>query len=72
MGLDMDARQQVPEDRIPLYATTWDLDRSEGEYVNSLKATNTEPKAEPLIEVPDDLKRNLAVTSVDALFNWAR
>jgi NADH-quinone oxidoreductase subunit B len=57
---------------VPLHETTWDIDREEGAYVNKLKATNTEPLAEPLIEVPDDLKRNLAVTSIDALLNWGR
>ena len=58
--------------RIPLHATSGNLDRAEGQYINSLKATNTEPLAEPLIDVPDDLKRNLAVTSIDALLNWGR
>ena len=57
---------------IPLHATTWSLDQSEGEYVNSLKANRTEPMSEPLIEVPDDLKNNLAITSIDALVNWGR
>ena len=57
---------------VPLHETTWDIDREEGAYVNKLKATNTEPLAEPLVEVPDDLKRNLAVTSIDALLNWGR
>jgi NADH-quinone oxidoreductase subunit B len=57
---------------VPLHETTWDIDREEGAYVNNLKLTNTEPLAEPLVEVPDDLKRNLAVTSVDALLNWGR
>ncbi|MCX8213423.1 MAG: NADH-quinone oxidoreductase subunit B [SAR202 cluster bacterium] len=57
---------------VPLHNTTWDIDREEGAYVNNLKATNTEPLAEPLVEVPDDLKRNLAVTSIDALLNWGR
>ena len=60
------------EDRIPLYATSWELDRVEGEYINKLKATRTVPLADPLLEVPDDLKRNLAITSVDALINWSR
>ena len=58
--------------RIPLYAATAALDAEEGAYINRLKANNTEPIAEPLIEVPDDLRRNLAVTSVDALINWGR
>lgn len=61
-----------PPLRIPLEQTTWDLDRSEGAQVNELKATHTEPIQEPLLIVPDDLKHNLAVTSVDALVNWGR
>lgn len=58
--------------RIPLYATTWEVDRTEGEAVNELIATHTEALSDPVIEVPDDLKRNLTVTSVDALINWGR
>ncbi len=57
---------------IPLYEKTWDLDRQEGEVVNHLMATHTEAITEPIIEVPDDLQRNLAVTTVDALLNWGR
>ena len=60
--------------RIPLEQTTWDLDRSEGAQVNELKATHVNPMPDPLgvFNVPDDLKRNLAVTTVDALVNWGR
>ena len=58
--------------RTPLYQTTWDLDREEGEHVNSLITTHAEPLADPIVEVPDDLGRNLAVTTVDALINWGR
>ena len=68
MELDM----ELEKARIPLHATTWELDRTEGAYVNGLKSTNTEPLAEPLVEVPDDLRRNLAVTSIDAMLNWGR
>ncbi len=57
---------------IPLHSTTLELDRKEGAYINHLKANNVAPLAEPLVEVPDDLQRNLAVTSVDALVNWGR
>ena len=57
---------------IPLYTTTHEVDRAEGDYINNLKATNTSPIAEPLVEVPEDLQRNLAVTSIDALLNWGR
>ena len=56
----------------PLYSRTWDEDRAEGQVIESLRRTNTEPLAEPLLEVPEDLKRNIAVTSLDALLNWGR
>ena len=63
---------ELPGNTIPLHTTTLELDREEGAYINHLKANNVEPLAEPLVEVPDDLQRNLAVTSVDALVNWGR
>ena len=46
---------------IPLSEKTWDLDRAEGDFVNNLKASHTEPLADPLLDVPDDLKRNLPI-----------
>ena len=58
--------------RLPLYSTTLDLDLAEGDYINKIKATHTKPMSDPLIEVPDDLKRNLFVTSLDGLLNWSR
>ena len=61
-----------PQARFELRATTWELDREEGEYVNQLKASHTEPLADPLVEVPDDISRNIAVTTIDALVNWGR
>ena len=63
---------ELPGNAIPLHSTTLELDREEGAYINHLKANNVQPLAEPLVEVPDDLRRNLAVTSVDALVNWGR
>ena len=56
----------------PLHDRTWELDRDEGRTVQHLVDTSTEPLAEPLIEVPEDLKGNLVVTSLDALINWGR
>ena len=56
----------------PLQARTWDLDQHEGSLVQDLKDASIEPLPEPLIEIPDDLKTNLVVTSVDALVNWSR
>lgn len=55
-----------------LQSRTWDLDRNEGRVVQELKDNSPEPLAEPLIEVPDDVKGNLMVTSIDALVNWGR
>ena len=56
----------------PLHSRTWDIDRSEGTLVNELIAASQSPIEIPMIEVPDDLQRNLMVTSVDALVNWSR
>ena len=57
---------------ISLSTNTWELDLAEGEQVETLRTTHLDALADPLIDVPDDLKRNLAVTSVDALINWGR
>lgn len=57
---------------IPLHQQTWEVDRDEGGVINHIKATHTSMLTEPVIEVPDDLERNVAVTSVDALVNWGR
>lgn len=67
-----DERLQHHVTSIPLYSTTLEMDREEGAYINHLKANNVEPLAEPIVEVPADLQRNLAVTSIDALVNWGR
>ena len=56
----------------PLHSRTWDLDRNEGRVVQDLKDNSPEPLSEPLIEVPDDLRGNVMVTSIDALVNWGR
>ncbi len=56
----------------PLHARTWGIDREEGQTVNDLIADSGEPIETPSIQVPDDLKGNLVVTSVDALVNWGR
>lgn len=71
-GMELAGEKEQDSSGIPLYASTLELDRKEGAYVNELKANNTESLSDPLIEVPDDLKRNLFVTSIDALLNWGR
>ena len=65
-------RLATADTQIPLYETTWNLDHREGDYINHLISTHTEALAEPIVEVPEDLKNNIAVTSVDALINWGR
>ncbi len=56
----------------PLYEQTNLIDKQEGTEVNELIQTNTKPLSEPIIEVPDDLDRNMMITSVDTLINWGR
>jgi len=63
---------ELPKEGGPLHARTWDIDRAEGRTVQELIDVSSEPIAEPLVRVPDDLKGNLVVTSVDALVNWSR
>ena len=63
---------ELPSFGGPLHNRTWEIDRSEGQVVNELIAASQSPIAIPAIEVPDDLQRNLMVTSVDALVNWSR
>ncbi len=50
----------------------WDLDRIEGATIEGLKWSAQEAFPEPLIQVPDDYRGNVAVTSMDALLNWSR
>ena len=63
---------EISSEDGPLHHRTWDLDREEGRTVQHLMDTSIEPVAEPLIEIPDDLKGNLVVSSIDALINWGR
>ena len=58
--------------RNPLFNVTWDMDRDEGDEVNLMKATRLSPLPEPIIHMDDDQSRNVIVTSVDYLLNWAR
>jgi NADH-quinone oxidoreductase subunit B len=62
----------IPRQGGPLYDRTWDIDRSEGQGINDLISVSTEPLEADAIEVPEDIKGNLLVTSVDALVNWGR
>lgn len=63
---------ELPQSGGPLQDRTWDLDREEGRTVNDLRAVAAAPLEIPSLAVPEDLKQNLLVTSVDALVNWGR
>ena len=56
----------------PLRDTTWEMDRAEGLAIGSMKSSSTEQYPDPLIDVPDDLQRNVMVTALDELINWGR
>ena len=56
----------------PLQDTTWEQDRDEGATVANLKATRTEQYPDPIVQVPEDLQRNVIVTALDSLVNWGR
>jgi hypothetical protein len=59
--------QVIPTPEHPLTELTWDLDRAEGQVVTEMRDTHTSPYPEPLLNTPDDLDRNVAVTSLDTL-----
>ena len=50
----------------------WDDDAVEGATIEGLKWSAQEAFPEPTIEVPEDYRGNIAVTSIDALLNWGR
>ena len=65
--------EQLPSPHgIPLTVTTDQMDRDEGEVIERMRALATEPHVDEPIEVPGDLKRNLVVTSLDAMLDWSR
>jgi NADH-quinone oxidoreductase subunit B len=48
------------------------LDETEGEAINSLIARSQQPIADPDEWLQAELKRNILLTSVDGLLDWAR
>ena len=68
---DKEITMEITQGEGPLNTRTWDLDLAEGHTVQDLRDASTEPLSEPSLHVPEDLKSNLLVTSVDALVNWS-
>jgi NADH-quinone oxidoreductase subunit B len=48
------------------------LDEAEGEQIEALKARSQQPIPDPDEWLEGELKRNILLTSVDALLDWAR
>ena len=57
---------------LSLPERTMGTDKKEGSEIQDLIANSTEPIPGNMVEVPEDLKNNLVVTSIDALVNWGR
>ncbi len=48
------------------------LDKAEGEQIEALKSRSQQPIPDPDEWLDEELKRNILLTSVDALIDWAR
>ena len=48
------------------------LDKAEGEQIELLKARSQQPIPDPDEWLEQELRRNILLTSVDAMLNWAR
>jgi NADH-quinone oxidoreductase subunit B len=62
---------EISSDKEYIY-TASELDRHEGEVIEELKASSRESIPDPAAWLDEDLKRNIMLTSVDAVINWAR
>ncbi len=49
-----------------------ELDRAEGEAIEALKASSQQPVPDPDRWLEEEVQRNILLTSVDAILNWAR
>jgi NADH-quinone oxidoreductase subunit B len=49
-----------------------ELDRTEGQIIEQLKVQSQQPLADPDEWLDEELHRNILLTTVDAVFDWAR
>jgi len=54
-----------------IYSDT-ELDRTEGEVIEALKGRSQEPIPDPDRWLDEELGRNILLTSIDTILNWAR
>jgi NADH-quinone oxidoreductase subunit B len=62
---------EVSSDKEYIY-TSSELDRYEGQAIEELKAGAKEPIPDPDEWLDEELKRNILLTTVDAVIDWAR
>ena len=60
---------EIPRNYI--YSDT-ELDKHEGEIIEALKEGARQPLADPDSWLDEELRRNVILTSMDAVLNWAR
>jgi NADH-quinone oxidoreductase subunit B len=62
---------EVSSDKEYIY-TSSELDRYEGQIIEEVKAGSRESIADPDAWLDEDLKRNIVLTSLDWILDWAR
>jgi NADH-quinone oxidoreductase subunit B len=62
---------EVSSDREYIYTST-ELDRHEGRIIEELKANSQESIPDPDEWLDEEIKRNILVTSIDAVIDWGR
>ncbi len=62
---------EISSDREYIYSSS-ELDRYEGQVIEEVKAGSQETIDDPDEWLEGELKRNIMLTSVDAILNWAR
>jgi len=62
---------EVGEVRKYIYSDT-ELDQAEGEQIEALKARSQQPIPDPDRWLDEELRRNILLTTLDTVINWAR
>ena len=62
---------EVTGEREFIYSDT-ELDRTEGQNIETLKAQSQQPIADPAEWLDEEIQRNILLTTVDTIFDWAR
>ena len=60
------------DERTGIYVSTTELDITEGKVIEALKKHSRQPIPDPDRWLEEELERNILLTTVDAILNWAR